>query len=200
MALVALASALAPSLRPSGQVDLGPLDLRLGSVTSAGFKVGYSDLHSIGVEMDEAVAARLFPCTVRPPFGSDRQACRSAPKWPLQLAFTLQESGLDISSAIDPSLAVAGGRYSGESYTWGAGYVDLHSGTKYQLSVRMLTNATALKSARPRLVLYDADPSFGDRQALGALAAYFVALVAALAAVVWSLVAFWRTTRLRPQR
>jgi hypothetical protein len=197
-ALAALISVL-PMFRPSGSIDLGPLDLRAGSSNEVEFQVDYPGVYSIGVEMDQHVAKRLFPCM------ADMEARKAgkpvcdgavtARTWPLKLALKLAADGRDESQKIRFAGA-EGGAYTGQAtYTWEAGLADMRRDAHYRLFARPLTDATVLASTHPRLVVWKADPGFGDEQTLYSVATSALAVLMGLGAIIWSAAALWASRR-----
>jgi hypothetical protein len=199
--LIALAIAVAafPMFRPNGTVDLGPLDLRAGSSREATFSVGYAAPYNIGVEMNQRVAKQLFPCTADPDaFSLHHDICArpDTKVWPIRLSLRLTANESDVSQTLKPDGSTGGGEYGGsDTYTWSAALTNMRPGIRYRLSFRSLGDGTALLSAKPRLVVSDADPAFGDEQALIALAAYAAATLLTLGALIWLGVGFWLSRR-----
>jgi hypothetical protein len=201
--LALLAAAIALVVFAVSPVDAvwasAPLVLKPGAVQTLEFKSKLDGASQVGVEMDQALAKRLFPCTADALLSST-EACPPdrVASWPVALSFRLTADGKDLPPAFEPSSAESGGEYEGDTgYTWIAGYITLEKGRRYRLVVRSLKDGNALQPAHPRLVLEDPKAGFYEEKALESLASLLAAALLTLAGLIWGVWAWWRSRRIR---
>jgi hypothetical protein len=141
-------------LRPDPDIDLGPIDLRNGATRTVTLTPGFNEGYEIGVRMDHAVAARLFPCNVE-------LTCGPGPHpWPASLDVTVVAAGESLR--FERSRATAGGTYFGDTYFWSAGSVPLTRGVAYRVTVRSIADGSPLEPARPHLMARVMKGGFGE--------------------------------------
>jgi hypothetical protein len=190
-AILAVVVTLSWFIRPNSTSDLGPIDLRSGAVQTVRFRAGYSEQYAIGLEMDQQIAKRLFPCMVDGLWFNDHRAncLASTHAWPASLSFTLWADGIDLTGSIDVNTAEAGGQYGGdETYTWQPAFAELQRGKTYKLIVHSLTDGTTLLPARPRLVVAVNTVGFSDQEMLRQLGTFLVASTLALVSAAWAII------------
>jgi hypothetical protein len=167
---------------PPRRLAVIPLPHQVGGFGAAEFHAARDEYYGLDVEMDQAAAKRLYPCTADPERFDD-PACAEA-VMPVALSFTLLADGVELRRATYSAKGVHGGRYGGAE-TFGLGFeaVKLKRGPLYRLEVRALSDSSALAAAAPRVVV-EADTI--DRvvlalyRALAEAAALGLALVAGL--------------------
>lgn len=188
--LIALAAAFVAKREP--RAVLAPMDLSPGLVRTLEFKAAYDERYEIGLQMDQQVAKRLFPCVVEAPLGGNQGAC-AGKDMPVELSLTLVSDGNELWRKTYSANGVRGGRYGGrETYTLGIDYVQLARGRGYRLTAEPLRDGSSLASAHPHLVVEVkalAKKSEDVMRSLAMLAAVALALIGAL----WmSIVLAWR--------
>lgn len=202
LAAFAVAALIFPLFHPPTTLDFGPIRLKPGDRRTVSFKVGYDETYAIGLQMDQQIAKRLAPCLVDPDetLGFTRQFCERAMPSELPPAFliTLVGDGANLSSTVEPSMAIGGGEYEGKTYTWEAAYVHLRPGTKYDLTVRLTGDATILAPAKPKLVVMVSTPGFFEGLALKALGSHLLAALLLVVGASWALAG--RTRSRKPSR
>ncbi|MFZ3008484.1 MAG: hypothetical protein WA047_20160 [Phenylobacterium sp.] len=170
---------------------LAPMDLRPGFARTLEFKAAYDERYEIGLEMDQQVARRLFPCVIDPLAGS-RSGC-AGKDMPVELSLSLMSGETELWREVYSAKGVRGGRYGGrETYTLIFDYVRLARGRDYKITVQSLHDGSSLASAHPHLVV-DVDAlakkSEDGMRSLAMLAAVALALIGAL----WMSIVFaWR--------
>jgi hypothetical protein len=157
MALLVLAVGVAvlPFYWPSPNIDAGPVDLGRGATRTFTFHAPFTLPYDIGLQMDQAAAMRLAPCTANVDWYSAHEAlCRKVPRAlrPDDFQLALNENNREFSGQMWASNALAGGRYGGkEIYTWLVAGARLERGHQYTVKFKTLVDAAWLRPAQPHL-------------------------------------------------
>ena len=160
-----------------------PMDLRPGIARTLEFKAAYDERYEIGLEMDQQVARRLYPCVIDPPLAGSRSGC-AGKDMPVELSLSLMGGETELWREVYSANGVRGGRYGGrETYTLIFDYVRLARGRDYKITVHSLRDGSSLASAQPHLVVEVdalAKKSEDVMRSLAMLVAVALALIGAL--------------------
>jgi hypothetical protein len=148
--VIGLAAIVVPE--PPTQVASTPLDLRRDGVVTKEFRAVRDEFYGLKVEMDQAAAKRLFPCTVDFDRWDDPTCAKEV--MPIELSIVLYADGAEILRKVYSAQGVHGGEYGGDE-TFALSFEGLHleRGRSYRLVVRSLANASPLAATRPRVVV-----------------------------------------------
>lgn len=167
---------------PPSRVAVMPLPAWGGGPGAVEFHAVLDEYYGLEVEMDQATAKRLYPCTADPDRFTDPTCQKQT--MPVALSFRLLADGKEVQRGTFSAEGVHGGRY-GADETFGLDFerTKLKRGHLYRLEARALTDGAALAPARPRLVV-EADSI--DRmnlmlyRALAGMGAFVLLLIAGL--------------------
>ena len=125
-----------------------PMDLTVGEAFVADFEVDKSETHTIGLKLNYAKAAELFPATVL--LGRHEDYGCALPS-PFQIG--LFDGSNDISHLVRHETSTGGGFYEGGDYTRSLATAALSPGSTYRISITPPKDAALIQPADPRLVV-----------------------------------------------
>ncbi len=160
-----------------------PLDLKTGATSVVEFRVRHSGSYSVGVEMKQEQAKRLFPCMVdflSPAFG------RCGPKdFPLELRLHMQAIDGAAPLSLQAGGSTAGGSFQGEAFTRPIAYTSLEAGKTYRLTATSQVDGTSLTPTSPRLVVVMEAGSRKGKEMMAMLVT-LLAWTVGVVAIVWA--------------